>query len=147
MAATGIDGGIDGGNAVGVGGPPPDSVPPVITVISPTPGVAPGAPGGFSSDWQVARVTPVVVRVADLAPGNLYQALVLRYAGLPDEITVYRRGAFRGGFVGASTVTAVDSTTLEFSFRPTAGWPPLGGSVSFILDLDAVDGSGNLASS
>jgi hypothetical protein len=146
MAATGIDGGLDGGNATGGGGAdPPDTVPPTITIISPTPGVAPGAPGGFSADWQIARMTPVVARVADLAPGNRYQAIVLRYAGTVDEITVYRRGAFRGGFVGPSTVTAINATTLEFSFRPATGWPPLAASVTFSLELDALDGAGNLA--
>lgn len=131
------------GPDTGGGGPPKDTTPPTIAIISPTPGVAPGDPGGFSADWETARNTPIVIRVTDAAPGNLYQCIVLKYAGAQDETVVWRRGAFRGSFAARSLV--VTSTPLELSVLPDNGWISSDAINDITWDVDAIDADGNLA--
>lgn len=121
-----------------------DTNPPVITVVSPTPGVDPGDPGGFSADWLVARLTPVVVRIVDSAPGNSYQCLVARYAGSGNEIVVYRRGQFRGEFAARSS-SSVITNGIELSILPAGGWPSSDEVVDMVLELDAIDLVGNIS--
>lgn len=126
------------------GGAAGDTTPPVIAVVSPTPGAAPGSPGGFPANWQLARVTPIVVRITDLAPGNQYQALVCRFPGIADELVVYRRGAFRGQFAGTSSEVAIVNGK-ELSILPQTGWPSAAALHDITFELDALDGAGNLA--
>ncbi len=127
------------------GGGVGDTTPPTITIVSPTPDVDPGDPGGFSLDWQTARFTPIVLDIQDATPGNRYQCLVARYPGALDEITVYRRGAFRGSFVGLSTSSAV-SHGIRLTILPINGWPSSDALNDVVFDVDAIDQVGNLAS-
>lgn len=122
------------------GGGGGDVTAPTIAIISPTPGVAPGAPGGFSADEATALQTPIVIRITD-AGGNRYQSIVMVRGG--SETVVYRRGAFRGEFVARSFV--VTSTPLELSILPSAGWASMPSLNSVSFEVDAVDTSGNLA--
>lgn len=121
-----------------------DVTPPTITIVSPTPGTAPGSPGGFSADWATARMTPIVLQVTDLAPGNRYQAVVVRYANSVDEFTVYRRGTFRGAFAALSFETAI-ANGKELSVLPVGGWPSSDALNDVTFEIDALDAAGNLA--
>lgn len=132
------------GNLLGNGGAA-DEVPPVLTVISPTPGVAAGAPGGFPADPTAAANTPIILRVTDVDPGNRYIVIIATLANGHEEV-VYRRGAFRGGYV-ASIETAI-TYGVELTVSRAGGWPfnpspSLGGTIVFVLD--ALDQAGNLA--
>jgi hypothetical protein len=126
------------------GGGAVETTPPTITVVSPTPGVDPGAPGGFSSDWAIARLTPIIVRITDAGSGNRYQCLVCSYAGDAIERTVYRRGAFRGEYFGPSTETAI-ANGIELSIIPVGGWPSSDAIADITWEIDALDQAGNLA--
>jgi hypothetical protein len=121
-----------------------DVASPTITIVSPTPDVTPGDAGGFPSDWETARMTPIIARITDAAPGNLYQCVVARWPWSTDEIVVYRRGQFRGQFVALSTATIVGSN-LDLSILPAGGWPASDVLTDLTLELDVVDGAGNLA--
>ena len=127
-----------------VGGGSGDTTPPTITVVSPTPGVAPGSPGGFSADWATARLTPIVLQITDVAPGNQYQAIVCRYPGAVDELVVYRRGAFRGSFACTSSELAI-TNGKELHVLPVGGWPSSDALNDIVWDVDALDAAGNLA--
>lgn len=119
--------------ASGGGGGSGDTTPPTIVVVSPA------VPNGFSSDWLVARNTPVVLRVTDAVPGVEYITVTVFYSGTNEEV-IYRRGSFRGEYVGLSTQTAI-ANGLELTVRRADGWLP--GSMTF--SVDALDGDGNLA--
>lgn len=128
---------------------------PTITVISPTPGVAPGDAGGFPSDLSAARDTPIVLDVGDLAPGLVYFAIIARFyinaeSEHPVEEVVYRRGQFRGQYVeGSSTVARVEINGLRMTIKRADGWPidvTTKGKPFVVFAVDAVDGAGNLAS-
>lgn len=119
----------------------PSPAPPTITVVSPTPGVAPGQPGGFQSTWVDASVTPVVVEIdgADLT----LACLVVRYPiDDNDEIerVVYRRGELRRGFEAASSVEQVTATKLRLTVLPNEGWPSRLSVTDIEFDVDAVAG-------
>lgn len=121
-----------------------DTTPPSIAIISPTPSTAPGSPGGFSSDWATARITPIILEVTDLTPGIQYLALVCRYAGATDELVVYRRGTLRGSFVGTSSVSVI-TNGLRLSVLPQGGWPSSDALNDVTFEIDALDAAGNLA--
>lgn len=124
------------------GGGGGDTTPPVVTIISPAVGPI-GTPGGFSSNWNVARMTPLIIEIKDLSPGLLYQCLVIRYVGSPEQV-VYRRGAFRGDFLAYGSATAI-TDGVRLSILPATGWPTPEAINTIALELDAVDADGNLA--
>ena len=126
------------------GGAAKDTTAPTITIVSPTPGVAPGAPGGFSADWQTARMTPIVVDVTDVTPGIGYLCFVAKYPGWAEEINVYRRGAFRGSFLGLSNIAAI-ANGFRLTILPLTGWPSSDALNDITFDVDAIDADGNLA--
>lgn len=116
-----------------------DLDPPVITVISPTPGVAPGQPGGFPRNRVLANRTPVELMITDAAPGIRYICVTV----LVDdkEEVVYRRGSFRGAHViGSSQRTS--GSDLFLTVKRFGGWPS---GTALVFSLDALDQSGNLA--
>lgn len=123
-----------------------DANAPTITIVSPTPGVPPGQPGGFPADWETARDTPIVVEIADAAPGLAYACVVARFPGAPHEIVVYRRGAFRAGFATRSWSESLGNT-LRLHCLPDGWWPVAGPEEleDITFALDAIDGAGNLA--
>lgn len=121
------------------GGAFSDASPPTITIISPTPGVAPGDPGGFPADLNAARHTPIVLTITDLSPGLGYICVIATLPGGVEEV-VYRRDAFRGRYAGLSSVIAI-ANGLQFSVRHAEGWPP--GNVTFAVDPS--DLAGNLS--
>jgi len=137
-APSGYLGGYLGMNTTTI----PDGNPPIITIVSPAPGVSPGDPGGFPLDWAAARMTPVVVRITDIDPGRHYECVVARYAGRPDELVVYRRGAFRGLFTGSGQATITNG--IELTILPVGGWFSSDVLDDLVLELDAVDSAGNL---
>lgn len=117
-----------------------NSAAPTITVLSPTPGIAPGQPGGFPSNPRLAAVTPVVVRISDLDPGVQYICLVIVVNGV--EEVVYRRGQFRGAYAAGST-QVVSATEVTLTIVRAGGWPS---AAQLTFRVDAVDAAGNLAS-
>lgn len=132
---------------------PRDVAAPLVTVVSPTPGVAAGAPGGFPANYRTAKDTPIVLQVADLDPGLIYFVLIARfYVGDteeedPAEEVVYRRGVFRGPYK-AGSFTRSTSGGLQLSVRRTGGWPSNLSRTRIAriaFALDAIDGNGNLS--
>ncbi len=111
---------------------------PTVAIVSPTPGVDPGDPGGFSDDWDVARLTPIVLEI-DAADGLTFAVLVARFPGEAFERVVYRRGSFRGGFAAVST-SEIDGTILRLSILPDYGWPSYAAIEDITFDIDAVSG-------
>jgi hypothetical protein len=115
------------------GGGAGDTVPPTITVVSPS------IPSGFPVDWSVAKDVPVVLNVTDTVPGVEYISVTVVFSGGKEE-TIYRRGLFRGDYAGLSTQSVI-TNGLQLVARRSGGWPP--GSMTFTVD--ALDGDGNLA--
>lgn len=137
------------GFAAGVESVIPDAVLPVVTFVSPTPGVAPGQPGGFPADPFQAKSTPIVLQISDVDPGVSYVNLVVRYTdedGTSVEETVYRRSNFRGRFVKRSKAEMVGGA-LQLTIYRDGGWMELvtGTSKQFGFYVDAVDGAGNVS--
>lgn len=113
---------------------------PTITIVSPTPDVVPGSPGGFPADWATARVTPIVI---DIDGDELTFAEVVAHFPGDDgllERSLYRRGAFRDGFTVVSSSEQVTSTKLRLTVLPDAGWPSFAALASLKFDVDAVAG-------
>ncbi len=113
---------------------------PTITVISPTPGVTPGQPGGFSARWSIARLTPIVI---DIDGDDLDLAcIVARYPSDGGELerVVYRRGALRPGFVINSAAEQVTATKLRLTVLPSLGWPSFTSIAEIEFDVDASAG-------
>lgn len=129
--------------------PPPDAVPPVITFVSPTPGVAPGAAGGFPADPTAAKNTPIVIALEDTDPGLQYVCVSIAYTnelGETIEETVYRRANFRGKYVKGSTAVMVGDA-LQLSIKREGGWLELikGSSTGITFSADAIDQVGNVS--
>ena len=128
------------GVAAGSGGG--DVTPPTVTIISPTPGVAPGEAGGFPLDPTAARATPIVLRVTDavglaaLAISQVYRDAAGDAASMA---VVYWRGAYVEPYYG--DVVATGDTQLDLTVNHRAGWP-MGGALEF--DILPVDKSGNV---
>lgn len=139
----GYEDGYEEGYDDGVGAsPPPDGTPPTIEVISPTPGVAPGQPGGFPLNKREAQATPIVLRITDLAPGLAYLCVTVRFTDGSEEV-VYRRGQFRGPHIAGSTQSlSLDGTELTLSAKRRGGWPDVR---YLVFAVDAIDGVGNVA--
>jgi hypothetical protein len=115
---------------------------PSITVVSPTPGVTPGSPGGFPADVEAAAETAIVLDVVDSAPGNRLVIVTARFVsstGVLAEEVVYRRGQFRGNYIAGSTQAAI-ANGVRLTCKRDGGWP---GAPTFAID--AVDQDGNLA--
>jgi hypothetical protein len=115
---------------------------PVITAISPTPGVAPGDPGGFPDGRRTAIDTPIVISITDADPGLGYVLVTLRTFQDNDtnghtELIVYRDGNFREPFLDST-----QSGALTLSIVRDDGWTGLFLEVS----VYAVDTVGNTAS-
>lgn len=132
-----FDGGWDG--AAPTGGPG-DLVDPVVTAVSPTPGVNPGDPGGFSAVYDFATRTPVVLDVIDTAPGLRLVLLTARFNDTLETLVVHDGIVFRYPFdTTGSTRTAIPSG-YRYTVLRRDGWPP--GEVVF--NIHAVDRAGNL---
>lgn len=134
--------------------PAEDNVPPMVVVISPTPGVPPGDPGGFPRSISEAKNTPIVLKVEDPMPGVRYIVIIARFYvdvedAAPTEEVVFRRGQFRGKYVKNSFwVPTIDG--IQLSVRRTGGWPAsvVGTATSkpyIVFAVDALDADGNLA--
>jgi len=121
---------------------------PEIEIVSPTPGVAPGQPGGFPASRRAAERTPIVLRITDDAPGLGYIEVAVRFYGSQAELdadengveeTVFRKGQFRGKHVASSYVEDIDDGVELHVFRD-GGW--LGRFIKFAVD--PIDEDGNL---
>lgn len=126
-----------------------DEVKPVITYVSPTPGVAPGAAGGFPADPSVAKNTPIVIQLSDANPGTGYVNVAIAYTddeGIAIEETVYRRSNFRGRYLEGSKAEMVGSA-LQLTIKREGGWLELlaGASNQFAFHADVVDSAGNVS--
>lgn len=136
---------------VGGGGGGGDTTAPTITVVSPTPGVAPGELGGFPAREADAKLTPIVLQITDLDPGLQYLAVIVRMYiddedADPVEEVVFRRDNFRGHYVKGSTKTVI-ANGVELSVLRAGGWPVtvVTGRRFIVFAVDAVDADGNFA--
>lgn len=119
---------------------------PTITVVSPTPGVAPGLPGGFPKSFAQAKDTEIVLQVTD--PAGLADVVVLatflNYPTPGNQIVeaVFRRGAFLGNYLTLSyQVAIVDG--VELHCRRVDGWPVGTGTLGDVkFSVDAIDDAG-----
>lgn len=126
--------------------PVPDQHLPVVTIISPTPGVSPGQPGGFPASPVAAATTPIVLQVHGFALDLLYMCLSVRLLNGSIEEVVYRRGTFRGVYAALSTQFGIE-LGVELTVRRTGGWPPgTGNAGDIVFAVDPIDTAGNLGS-
>ncbi len=117
----------------------PDTTLPVITIVSPTPGVEPGQPGGFPVSFAAAAATQIVLQVTDATSGATPAA-----NGRITVETVYRGNAFVGLYTASYQLAIANGVQLYVVRR--GGWPGLAGAVSTMLfSVDAIDMAGNLA--
>lgn len=125
-----------------------DVTPPSVAVLSPTPGVAPGSPGGFPAAFSAARVTPIVLRFSD-AGGVVAAIVTATYRDYPrrgQQITevVYNRGSFVSNYIKLSSQTLV-SGVVTLTCGRDDGWPVgTGMSGDIVFGLEVVDTSGNV---
>lgn len=144
------NGWISRGFAELVTGKPIDDTKPVLAIISPTPGVQPGQPGGFPLDALQARFTPIVLTITDPEAFSLI-ALMAFFPDNddePDVITVFDGvlNAFQGRFQGGRSTVEVIANGFRFVVCPANGWPTTeDGAVRDIsFRVRAVDSNGNL---
>ena len=131
----------DGVAAGGGGGG--DVTPPTITIVSPTPGVDPGDPGGFPLSASAARATPIVLQVTDaggLATIAIAQVFRNAAAVIVGMATVFWRGAFVAPYTGTAEVI---TNGFELTVSYVGGWPT---ASSIEFDIMPVDDGGNLGS-
>jgi hypothetical protein len=118
-----------------------DTDAPTIVAISPTPGIAPGQPGGFPADPDLARVTPIIIELAD-ANGLAYIGVFARFGGSDGPRTpIFRRGAYEAGYSIFSSIEIVDEETTRLHVLADAGWQTT--EIEFVVD--AVDNGGNVS--
>jgi hypothetical protein len=124
-----------------------DPNPPVVSVVSPTPGVPAGSAGGFPRNLALAKETPIVLEIADLEADLQYVCVTARFSGSSAEEVVYRRDNFRGLYVEGSTKVE-DGDDVTLTIRREGGWPTAGGRIQQIqFAVDAIDADGNLTTS
>lgn len=90
-----------------------------ITFISPTPGVAAGAPGGFPLSWSAARDTPIIVEIT--ATTNELVKLDTKGVASPADRVICRDGVIVGDWATRSVKTAI-SGGYRLSILPVDGW-------------------------
>ncbi len=114
---------------------------PSIVVVSPTQSTTPGDPGGFSENFNEAKITPIIISVTD---PNL-MLVVVTFASESRRETAYRTENFEGTFVAGSFATEI-TNGFELSFLPDGGWPRADDPTltSYVtMTVDAVDSGGN----
>lgn len=119
------------------------AVAPTIAIVSPTPGVPAGDPGGFPDDFAAAITTPIVLDI-DAPDGIALAVVVVRFRHEPTvERVVFRRGSFRRGFAVASW-SEVIGDALRLHVIPDGAWPATSADVlnDVAFDVDAVGGNG-----
>lgn len=107
--------------------------PPTITILSPTPGVPAGDPGGFPASYAAAKDVPLRLRVVDAAPGLRLLIVTLRMTvpapfanPFPCTMTVYDDAA--GGLqlpfdpAHGSVVTPI-ANGFDLDLVLPEGWP------------------------
>ncbi len=123
-----------------------DSSAPDVSIVSPDLAVAPGEAGGFPADYRAAAVTPIVLEIVDSAPGNRIVTIVFQQEASATthklEEVIYRRGAFRGGYIAGSWQEAITDGVRLHCVR-AEGWPG-SDAPAWTLSVDAVDEDGNL---
>lgn len=126
-----------------------DTTAPYVTLLSPTANVTAGSVGGFPREFNLAKDTPVCIRIGDLNPGLQYAIIVVRFVGADNtetEEVVYRRGQLRGLYRKYSSVSVL-SDGVKLSIRRETGWPANANTnqvSQMIFSVDATDKAGNL---
>lgn len=131
------------------GGGTADSTEPTVSIVSPTPGLEAGDPGGMPSNYAAAKTTPIVLEVTDADPGNrLIIVVFMQDAGgdldHPIEEVVYRGGYFRGGYLAAGSWQESITDGVRLHCLRAEGWPG-SDAPSWRFEVDAVDQAGNEA--
>lgn len=147
--AAGYASGYADGFAAGVASVIPDPSAPTLTIVSPTPGVDPGQPGGFPIDARLAAGTEIVLRLTDTTSGGTPAGIALAtvratFAALAEPEPVYDRGQFVGLYIKNSYQVAI-TNGVELHVRREDGWPASKGVLGDIqFDVNIVDKAGNL---
>jgi hypothetical protein len=123
-----------------IGGSSSDSTDPVISNMTPTPGVAPGDPGGFSADYATAKWTPIEFDLTDVMPGLATFSIWCELPGEDDVLLVHDGANFRGRWAARSSIVAI-ANGYHLSVLPSRGWPP--GEIPDFT-VRAVDAAGNV---
>lgn len=126
------------------GGSSPDTTPPTISAVSPTPSVAPGEAGGFPANFATAKLTPIVIDVTDTDPGVTFLAITDG-----DGRVAFRATNFQGDYILESSQADI-TAGVRLTILPVDGWPPADdpSEAGFVtLVIDAIDAAGNYSTS
>jgi hypothetical protein len=123
-----------------IGGSATDATPPVISNLTPSSGVEPGAPGGFSASYAVAKFTPIEFDLTDTAPGIGTFEVWCQFPDTDDVLLVHDGTNYRGRFAARSTIEAI-TNGYHLAVLPASGWPP--GTIPDFT-IRASDSAGNV---
>jgi hypothetical protein len=120
-------------NSLPSGSDAPDTTPPVIQNMTPTPGVFPGT-------RAQAKNTPIEFDVTDIDPGLQIVVLTMKYAGINETLVVHNGSDFLYPFDSDESVRTAITDGFHFAVLPRDGW------TANIDDLQvyAIDAHGNL---
>jgi hypothetical protein len=122
------------------GGAAADVTDPVISNMTPTPGVDPGDPGGFPASYAEAKWTPIEFDLTDVTPGLATFTVWCQFPGDDDVILVHDGANYRGRFAARSEINAI-ANGYHLSVLPSSGWIP---GVIPDFTVRAVDAAGNV---
>lgn len=111
-------------------------MPVTITIVSPTDDVAPGSPGGFPTDPEEARWTPIVLEITEAD----YEIVTATYPNMTGELAVYLDDDFRPGFALRSSQEAI-TDGVRLTILPDGGWPGTSALHDVTLFVDGVEAS------
>lgn len=116
-----------------------------ITPVSPLPSTPPGAVGGFSLLYALARGTPIQIDVAD---ASLAATWVSVYFLDGTVELAYRSSNFVAGYLARSKAVVTGTTTRFYIYRDE-GWPGASrlGNLAVGIGVDTVDSGGARVSS
>ena len=98
---------------------------PVLSNITPAEETTPGAPGGFSSSFSIARVTPIEFDITGIPAGQGI-TIAVKLAG---QMGTYHALDFDGEWLwpfddGNSTIGDLGTEPVHVALLPRGGWPP-----------------------
>lgn len=97
---------------------------PVLSNFTPSEDVEPGQPGGFSTSYSIARVTPIEFDITGI--GGFGITIVVKLAG---QLATFTALNFDGEWLwpfddGNSSIGVLSSEPVHVVLLPRGGWPP-----------------------
>lgn len=97
---------------------------PVLSNITPHEDTVPGAPGGFSSAYSIARVTPISFDITGIPAGTSI-TMTAKLAGQQATYQVLNAdGLFLWPFDDGNSTIGGPSEPVHVVLLPRGGWPP-----------------------